>query len=134
MAGVLVKIEVGGVTYILDSATDVMKILSHSVLDDSIANSMVLTSSNADYQVTAGKTFNALGIIIEVGTVAGTMTIYQGDTADAVTVAKLTIGAAGTAYRIVIPLAFTIAASKFVTVQSTASGVQSNVILIGYEA
>ncbi len=94
--------------------------------------SMLDMATNAVYQVPSGKTFQTLGLISRTNGTNGVNTIYQADTEDATTLAKLTWshGAQATS-REFNPL-FTIASEKYIT-SDPASGNVYHHQLIGYE-
>ena len=136
MTGSYVTVEIRGVKYVLDSSVETVKVLSSNAtfIASHAAQSLVDTSTGSDYVVTTGKTFTALGCFVTraLGTI--TYLFYSGDSADATTSLKNTLVVNGTASsdEQEYPLKFTVAASKYLTVDPDSTGV--TVIVIGFES
>ena len=133
MTGTYVTIEVLGVKYILDTAVETIKILEDLNVSATTPQSFTDQSTGADYQVPVGKTFKCLGVLWGDMATAGSVLIYQGDTADAITLLKATIGTAAGNQPKQLPASFTIAAQKYVTHDASAANVCADMILVGIE-
>ena len=83
MAGSLVSIEVGGLKYILDTATETLLFLSIPAY--TTATHTLHKANNTNYQVTTGKTFKCLGALVSGGTVAVAPRLLYADNADGTT-------------------------------------------------
>ncbi len=85
------------------------------------------------YTVTSGKTLKILGCILEKATATSSNTIHEGDTQDAQTTLKTTMGLGGLAGTYDIALDIEIASGKYVTFDSSATNKIYSVTIIGYE-
>jgi len=98
------------------------------------AQSMEDTSTATDYVVTSGKTFHAVEMVcFAIDAASGSFVLYSGDTADA-----KTARVGGTKYLTIwndnhIPLNFTIASGKYLTIDALQLNKIHSIQLVGYE-
>ncbi len=96
------------------------------------ADSMLDTGTGAVYSVPAGKTLTIIGIKYETITAFATdIKIYEGDTEDATTTLKVTLGSK-LVDKYEVPVQIEIAAGKFVVYDPLATYHQS-ISMLGYE-
>ena len=123
MVSEMVKVEIGGVTYVVED-TDIVKYLSTN--EQQSVTPISFKDAGVDYQVPAGKTFQILGLAHVGNTAAGhVVTIFQADAADSNTgqVNKAFGGTLATGDYIEYPTPNrpTIAAEKYINADSSNS-------------
>jgi len=82
MAGTFIATRVGEVSYIVDSATEVLKTLINPAVMTTTGIS--LEDNAVNYQVPSNLTFEALGMLIQTNAAAKTLTLYSSTAADGV--------------------------------------------------
>jgi len=82
MAGTFIATRVGDVSYIVDNATETLKtLINPSVMT---TTGISLEDNAVDYQVPTGKTFEAVGMLIQTNAAAKTLTLFSSTAADGV--------------------------------------------------
>ncbi len=127
-------IEISGITVAVPKGTT-LKHLYDGVGASSTGDALFDHDTGLVYQVTAGKTFKIVGVVLTMASNAGgTLTLHQADTEDATTVLKITIRTPiqGVDSKSEHYFNKDIAGGKFIT--STPSTTQINHIsIVGYE-
>lgn len=138
MTGTYLTLEGCGIKYLLDTSVETLKILRGVNVSSTTAKSVLDNSTNAVYTVTAGKTFKALYAYFISYDAVGTMAIYQGDSADAITLAKGAVNSGAIASIATLfsqaPLGFTVAATKYITLDNSVNGGFIDFYIIGFES
>ncbi len=97
------------------------------------AQSMQDGSTNSDYTVTTGKTFHAVSMVYGGG-LASSFQLYSGDTADAKTTAiSNERHTSPVNHTIDVPVHFTLASGKFLTVDVVSGTTMLVLTISGYE-
>ncbi len=138
MAGSFIATRVGEVSYIIDSATEVLKTLTNPAAMTTTGIS--LEDNNVDYQVPTAKTFEVIGVLLQTNAAAKVLTLYTSTAADGVVdeIDLFTIALAGQATPhelwIALPNKPTWAADLFVNVKtSNVTNTSSILAVMGVE-
>ncbi len=124
-------ISIGGVIIELEKDIKIVA-LYDNINALTAADSMLDTGTAAVYQVPTGKTLHIIGIKYETITAFATdIKIYQGDTEDATTSLKLTLGSK-LVDKYEVPVHIEFVAEKFVVYDPAATYHQS-ISMLGYE-
>ncbi len=114
-------------------AGEVVKVISIYNAGGAVANSLATHDDNTTYQVTSGKTFHVVEIHIMWSAITAQFVVFtEGDTEDAETNARVTLGTTGVLGRAIYPTHFELASGKFAVYNPNSTGCLF-ILMIGYE-
>ncbi len=120
----------GSLTRYLSVSTKI-KILYFKINAGTAPKSLFDMEDNLVYTVPAGKTFNAIGLVLAQAA-TNDLQINEGATQDAETTLKIDVKTPNGSESYSVPLNFTFAAGKYITVDSEDANIYT-VYLYGYE-
>ncbi len=127
-----ILLSYGGITRPIDLNSDI-KVLYYNHANSASPFSLFDTATGLVYTVTAGKKLTVYGTIMIHNAIAGLRLIHEGDTQDAITTLKHTIGHGAVASTVEYATQFEIASGKYVTVDPALANQLFFTTMIGIE-